>query len=102
METKNPTDRTEAHIWPSLQRNEPRRVGSTDTGPTVLDWLVRDGELCKVVANHLRLDLNLIEGLAVVDADDAPNHLRHNDHVAEVGLHRLRLLTGGSILFLQA
>ena len=77
-------------------------MGSTDTGPTVLDWLVRDGELCEVVANHLRLDLNLIEGLAVVDADDAPNHLRHNDHVAEVGLHRLRLLTGWSILFLQA
>jgi hypothetical protein len=90
---KNPTD--ESHIQPSLQRNEPQRVGSTDTGPTVLHWLVRDGELCEVVANHLRIDLNLVEGFVVVDANDAPNHLVHNDNVAEVCFHGLRLLTGG-------
>ena len=66
----------------------------------MLDRLVRDGELCEVVANHLRLDLNLVECLAVVDTNDASNHLRDNDHVAEMGPHWLRLLTGRSILFL--
>ena len=66
----------------------------------MLDWLVGEGELCQVVANHLRLDLNLIEALAIVDTNDASDHLRDNDHVAEVGPHRLRLLAGRSILFL--
>jgi len=75
-------------------------VSGTDTGPTVLDRLVGDGELSEVVANHLRLDLNLVECLAIVDTDDASNHLRDNDHVAEMGPHWLRLLTGRSILFL--
>jgi len=83
----------------SFQRDKPRRVGGTDTGPTVLDWLVGDGELCKIVANHLRLDLNLVEGLAIVDTNNASNHLRDNDHVAEMGLHWLWLLTSWSILF---
>jgi hypothetical protein len=31
-------------------------------------------ENSEVVANHLWLDLNLIEGLAIVDANDAPNN----------------------------
>ena len=84
----------------SLEGNEPRGVGSTDTRPTMLDRLVRDGELCEVVANHLRLDLNLVEGLAIVDTDDATNHLRHNDHVAEVGPDGLWLFTSRSIFFL--
>lgn len=37
-----------------LQRNEARRVSGTDTGATVLNRLVRDRELAKVVANHLQ------------------------------------------------
>ena len=75
-------------------------MGGTDTGPTVLDWLVGDGELCKVMANHLRLDLNLVKGLAIVDTDKAADHLRDNDHVAEMCPHWLGLLTSRSILFL--
>lgn len=39
-----------------LQRDEPRRVCSSDTRATVLDWLVGDGELSQVVAAHLRLE----------------------------------------------
>jgi hypothetical protein len=92
--------RTKHNLDLSLQRNEPRRVSGTNTRPTVLHWLVREGKLCKVVANHLRFDLNLVEGFTVVDTDDASNHLRHNNHVAEVGPHWLRLLTSRSILFL--
>ena len=83
----------------SFKRDEPGRVCGTDTGPTVLHWLVGDRELCKVMANHLRLNLNLVEGLAIVDTDKAANHLRDNDHVAEMCPHWLRLLTSRSILF---
>lgn len=39
------------------------RVGGTDTRTTVLDGLVRDGEFGKIVASHLRLDLNGVENL---------------------------------------
>lgn len=35
---------------------------------------------------------HLVEGLAVVHADDGANHLGHDDHVAQVRAHRIRLL----------
>ena len=35
------------------------------------------------------LDFHLVEGLAVVDSHDATDHLRHDDHVTQVGLHTL-------------
>lgn len=38
-----------------LQRDETRRMCSSNTGATVLDWFVGDGELAQVVAAHLRL-----------------------------------------------
>ena len=38
-----------------LERNEPRGFGGADTGATVGDGLVCDGELAQVVASHLRL-----------------------------------------------
>ncbi len=40
----------------------------------------------------------LVEGLAVVDADDRSDHLGDDDHVAKVGAHGLGLLAGGSVL----
>ena len=52
------------------------------------------------MSHHLRLDLHLIELLARVHTDHAPNHLRHDDHVPEMRLDevgllvRLRLLLG--------
>jgi len=67
-------------------------VGGSDAGPAVLDWLVRDAELSQVVADHLGLDLDLVEGLAVVDADDAADHLGDNDHVSQVSLDASGLL----------
>ena len=39
-----------------LQRDETRRVCSSNTRATVLDRLVGDGELSQVVATHLRLE----------------------------------------------
>ena len=69
-------------------------MGGTNTGSTVLNWLVGDGELSKVVANHLGSDFNLIEELAVVNSNDRSDHLRNNDHASKMSLDWGRLLTG--------
>ena len=50
------------------------------------------------MANHLRLNLNLVEFLARVDTDDGTNHLRHDDHVTEVCLDEVGLLVGLGLL----
>lgn len=81
-----------------LEGNETGRVGGTDTGTTVLDGLVGDGELSQVVANHLGLDLDLVELLAGVDADNAADHLGDNDHVTQVRLDKVGLLVGLGLL----
>jgi hypothetical protein len=81
-----------------LEGNKLGRVSGTDTGTTVLNRLVRDGEFSEVVASHLRLDFNLVENLTVVDTNNGTNHLRNNNHVTEVSLDDLRLLTRGSVL----
>ena len=43
---------------------------------------VGDREFGQVVADHLRLDFDVDESLAVVDADNAADHLRH-DHLSD-------------------
>ena len=50
------------------------------------------------MTNHLRLDLDLVELLAGVDANDATDHLGNDDHVSEVSLDNLGLLVGLSLL----
>lgn len=57
-----------------------------------------DGEFTKVVANHLGLDLNLVELLSGVNTDDAADHLGDNDHVTQVGLDEVGLLVGLGLL----
>ena len=57
-----------------------------------------DGEFTKVVTNHLGLDLNLVELLSGVDADDGTDHLGDNNHVTEVRLHEVGLLVGLGLL----
>ena len=81
-----------------LERDETRRVGGTDTGTTVVHRLVGEGELTEVVTDHLRLDLNSVEGLAVVDTDDRADHGGGDDFVAAVGVDCVRLLALGSVL----
>lgn len=69
------------------QRNETRRVSGTNTGSTVLDGLVGQTELAQIVSDHLSLDFDLIERLAVVHADNTADHLGYDDGVAQVSLH---------------
>ncbi len=56
--------------------------------------VVSDGELAEVVADHISLDLDQVEDLAVVHSDLSTDHLGDDDHVAEVGLDGLGLLEG--------
>lgn len=99
-----------------LERDETGRVRSTNTRPSVLDgvadvhvslvlflipvqgYSLGDGELSQVVADHLGLDLDLVELLAGVDANDGADHLRDDDHVTEVGLDEVGLLVGLGLL----
>ena len=89
---------TECVAGRSLEGDEAGRVGRADAGLAVLDRLVGDGELRQVVADHVGLDLDLVEGLAVVDADHGADHLGEDDHVAQVRADRLGLLAGGAVL----
>ena len=50
------------------------------------------------MTDHLRLDFDLVEFLAAVDADDAANHLWHDDHVSKVCLDEVGLLVGLRVL----
>lgn len=77
-----------------FEGNETRRVGSTDTGSTVLDGVVRDRELSQVVTDHLWLNLNGVEFLSGVDANDTADHLWDDDHITEVCLDDIWLLVG--------
>jgi hypothetical protein len=74
-------------------------VRRTNTGPSVLDRLVADAELAQIEPHHLRLNLDLVELLARIDADDRADHLGHDDHVAQVRLDEVGLLVGLGGLF---
>lgn len=50
------------------------------------------------MANHLGLDLDLVELLAGVDTDDRADHLGDDNHVTEVGLDEVGLLVGLGLL----
>jgi hypothetical protein len=50
------------------------------------------------VADHLGLDLDLVELLAGVDTDDGTDHLGHDNHVTEVGFDEVGLLVGLGLL----
>ena len=50
------------------------------------------------MANHLGLDLDLVELLSRVDSNDGADHFGHDDHVTEVGLDEIGLLVGLGLL----
>lgn len=84
----------------SFKRNEPWGVSSTNTRPSVLNRLVTDREFSKIVTDHFRFNFNLIEGLPIVDTNDAANHFRYNYHVAKMSPYWLWLLTRWGLSFL--
>ncbi len=49
--------------------------------------------------NHFRFDFNLIESLPIVHTNDASNHFRYYDHIAQVGSHWFWLLTSWGLTF---
>lgn len=51
---------------------------------------VCNAKLPKVMADHLGLDFHLVEGLAIVNSNDASDHFWDNDHVSQVRFHYLR------------
>lgn len=57
------TDSWPQHHSPLVERNEARRVGGTDTRPTVAHGLVCDREFAEVVTDHLGLDLHAVHRL---------------------------------------
>lgn len=44
------------------------------------------------MADHLGLDFHLVEGLAIVNSNDASDHFWDNDHVSQVRFHYLWFL----------
>jgi hypothetical protein len=50
------------------------------------------------VADHLGLDLDLVELLAGVDTDNGADHLGDDNHVTEMGLDEVGLLVGLGLL----
>ena len=83
-----------------LQRNELRRVSSTNTRTVVLHRLVRQRELTQIVTDHLSLDFNVVEVATVVHTNNRTNHLGNHDHVTQVSLHRVRTLVLRSLSLL--
>ncbi len=75
-----------------MQRDEAAAVGGAQTGAAVEGRLVGDGELAKVLANHVGLDLNDDVTAAVVNVDDVADHLGEDDHVTQVGADGLGLV----------
>lgn len=67
--------------------------------PPMLHGLIADRKLPQIKPHHLRLDLDLVELLARVDPDHGADHLRHDDHVAQVRLHQVGFLVGLGFLF---
>jgi hypothetical protein len=50
------------------------------------------------MSHHLRLDFDLVELLSAVHTDHTANHLRHNDHVAQMRLYLVWLLVRLGVL----
>jgi hypothetical protein len=51
------------------------------------------------MSHHLRLDLDLVELLSAVHTDNTSNHLRHDDHIAQMRLDLVGLLVRLGVLF---
>ena len=52
------------------------------------------------MSNHLGLDFNLVESLAVVYSHHGSGHFRHDNHVAQMGLDNIGFLIDGALFLL--
>lgn len=93
-----PLDPHSPHII-LLQWNKPRTVGSSNTRSPMLNRLIRDRKLAQIESHHLGLDLHLVELLPRVNPNNGANHLRHNNHVPQMGFDEVRLLVWLGFLF---
>jgi hypothetical protein len=85
-------------MWVSFKGGVGGSLGGTDSGLAVLAGLVGEGELAEVPADHVELDFDVVEALAVVDGDVAAHHFGQDDGVAEVGLDGDGLLSEWRVL----
>lgn len=76
-------------------------MSRTNTRAVMLHRSISKRELAQVVTNHLSLNLNVVEVVTIVHTNNTSNHLRNNNHVTKMSLHRLRtlILSGRSLLF---
>ena len=75
-----------------LQRNEPRTMRRANTRPPMFNRFITDRKLAQIKADHLRLDLDLVEFLARIDP-------RHHNHIPQMGFYQIRFLVRLRFLF---
>merc|ERR1712037_443956 len=77
-----------------LEWDESGRVGRSDAGSAVSNWLGRHRKFGQIITDNFGLDFNLVENLSVVDADDGANHLGNDDDRSKMGLDASGLGSG--------
>ena len=60
---------------------------------------VGDGEFSQVPADHVELDLDIVESFSAVDSYVVADHFGHDDSISEVGLDRDGFLSRYAVLF---
>ena len=88
-------DRTQ-DLQRSSEGSELGTSGGTMTDLSVTDGLVGEGELSEVVSAHVGSNLNGGPVLSTVAFDDGTDHIGSDDHVSQVSLDTLGLLTDGA------
>ena len=74
-----------------------RSLGGTDTGLSVSSVLVSERELTQISADHVELDFNNVEGLSVVDSNEAADHFGHDDGIPKMSFNGDWLLSWGGV-----
>lgn len=87
------------HYNKLFQRDKTWRVGSTNTGSTVLNRFVCNWEFAEVVSNHFWLNFNLIEGFSVIDSNNGAYHLWKDEHVSQMCFDDFGLFIWRSFFF---
>ncbi len=76
-----------------------RSFSGTDTSLTVASGLVGERELTQIPANHIKLDFDVIEALAIVNSHKVSNHFGHDDSISEMSLDGGWLFSREHVLF---